>query len=205
VPGAGEDSPLIGLPGEAFDDLIAIVGIAGSGKTYSAGRGSNGAAVPRRGERSEKMKEQPHASSPIPISPGRPEARATAESVRLKHAFQRWLALYSDHGEGRSYCRRGRHFQLRRRASYSAVCRAPPAIGTGSRSGFGHHSEMSGLWVMSRGPSLRFLALLHCRRLHGTYNGLTTGVDVHVLDGDLLLTLTAIALQGLQLHRKRSQ
>jgi DNA helicase HerA-like ATPase len=36
VPGAGEDSPLIGLPGDAFDDRIAIVGTAGSGKTYAA-------------------------------------------------------------------------------------------------------------------------------------------------------------------------
>jgi cysteine sulfinate desulfinase/cysteine desulfurase-like protein len=35
VPGAGEDSPLVGLPADGFDDRIAIVGIAGSGKTYA--------------------------------------------------------------------------------------------------------------------------------------------------------------------------
>ena len=34
--GAGEDSPLVGLPADAFDDRIAIVGTAGSGKTYAA-------------------------------------------------------------------------------------------------------------------------------------------------------------------------
>jgi DNA helicase HerA-like ATPase len=36
VPGAGEDSSLVGLPADAFDDRIAIVGTAGSGKTYAA-------------------------------------------------------------------------------------------------------------------------------------------------------------------------
>ena len=36
VPGAGQNSPLIGLPADAFDDRIAIVGTAGSGKTYAA-------------------------------------------------------------------------------------------------------------------------------------------------------------------------
>ena len=36
VRGAGEDSPLVGLPADAFDDRIAIVGTAGSGKTYAA-------------------------------------------------------------------------------------------------------------------------------------------------------------------------
>ena len=36
VPGACGDSPLIGLPGDAFDDRIAIVGTAGPGKTYAA-------------------------------------------------------------------------------------------------------------------------------------------------------------------------
>jgi DNA helicase HerA-like ATPase len=36
VPGAGEASPLAGLPADAFDDRIAIVGTAGSGKTYAA-------------------------------------------------------------------------------------------------------------------------------------------------------------------------
>jgi hypothetical protein len=36
VPGAVPDSPLIGLPADAFDDRIAIVGTAGSGKTYAA-------------------------------------------------------------------------------------------------------------------------------------------------------------------------
>ena len=36
VPGAGEDPLLVGLPPEAFDDRIAIVGTAGSGKTYAA-------------------------------------------------------------------------------------------------------------------------------------------------------------------------
>jgi hypothetical protein len=57
--------------------------------------------------------------------------------------------------------------------------------------------------LISRGPLHRFF--LHCRRLHGTHKGLTTGIDVHVLDSDLLLPLTAIALQGLQLHRESSQ
>jgi hypothetical protein len=36
VPGAGQDSSLVGLPADAFDDRIAIVGTAGSGKTYAA-------------------------------------------------------------------------------------------------------------------------------------------------------------------------
>jgi uncharacterized protein len=36
VPGAGQHSPLVGLPVDAFDDRIAIVGTAGSGKTYAA-------------------------------------------------------------------------------------------------------------------------------------------------------------------------
>src|SRR5262249_15711022 len=36
VPDAGEASPLVGLPPDAFDDRIAIVGTAGSGKTYAA-------------------------------------------------------------------------------------------------------------------------------------------------------------------------
>jgi Helicase HerA, central domain len=36
VPVAGEDVPLVGLPADAFDDRIAIVGTAGSGKTYAA-------------------------------------------------------------------------------------------------------------------------------------------------------------------------
>jgi len=35
-PGAGEDTALVGLPADAFDDRIAIVGTAGSGKTYAA-------------------------------------------------------------------------------------------------------------------------------------------------------------------------
>jgi hypothetical protein len=33
---AGQNSPLVGLPADAFDDRIAIVGTAGSGKTYAA-------------------------------------------------------------------------------------------------------------------------------------------------------------------------
>jgi DNA helicase HerA-like ATPase len=33
---AGQNSPLGGLPADAFDDRIAIVGTAGSGKTYAA-------------------------------------------------------------------------------------------------------------------------------------------------------------------------
>jgi hypothetical protein len=36
VRGVGEDAPLVGLPADAFDDRIAIVGTAGSGKTYAA-------------------------------------------------------------------------------------------------------------------------------------------------------------------------
>jgi uncharacterized protein len=36
IPGAGEDSPLVSLPADALDDRIAIVGTAGSGKTYAA-------------------------------------------------------------------------------------------------------------------------------------------------------------------------
>jgi Helicase HerA, central domain len=36
VPGAAQESPLAGLPADAFDDRIAIVGTAGSGKTYAA-------------------------------------------------------------------------------------------------------------------------------------------------------------------------
>jgi DNA helicase HerA-like ATPase len=36
VTDAGEASPLVGLPADAFDDRIAIVGTAGSGKTYAA-------------------------------------------------------------------------------------------------------------------------------------------------------------------------
>ena len=36
VPGAAQDSRLAGLPADAFDDRIAIVGTAGSGKTYAA-------------------------------------------------------------------------------------------------------------------------------------------------------------------------
>jgi DNA helicase HerA-like ATPase len=36
APGAGEDSLPVGLPADAFDDRIAIVGTAGSGKTYAA-------------------------------------------------------------------------------------------------------------------------------------------------------------------------
>jgi hypothetical protein len=36
VAGAGQNSPLVGLPADAFDDRIAIVGTAGSGKTYAA-------------------------------------------------------------------------------------------------------------------------------------------------------------------------
>jgi hypothetical protein len=35
VPGAAEDSPVAGLPADALDDRIAIVGTAGSGKTYA--------------------------------------------------------------------------------------------------------------------------------------------------------------------------
>jgi hypothetical protein len=59
--------------------------------------------------------------------------------------------------------------------------------------------------AISRGPLHRFLGFLYCRRVHGTYNGLTTGVDMYMLDCDLLLTLSAIALQGLELHREGSQ
>ena len=33
---AGEAAPLVGLPSDAFDDRIAIVGTVGSGKTYAA-------------------------------------------------------------------------------------------------------------------------------------------------------------------------
>jgi Helicase HerA, central domain len=36
APGAAQESPLAGLPADAFDDRIAIVGTAGSGKTYAA-------------------------------------------------------------------------------------------------------------------------------------------------------------------------
>jgi len=36
LPGAGRDLPLVGLPADAFDDRIAIVGTAGSGKTHAA-------------------------------------------------------------------------------------------------------------------------------------------------------------------------
>ena len=36
APGTGQGSPLAGLPSDAFDDRIAIVGTAGSGKTYAA-------------------------------------------------------------------------------------------------------------------------------------------------------------------------
>jgi hypothetical protein len=36
VAGASQNSPLVGLPVDAFDDRIAIVGTAGSGKTYAA-------------------------------------------------------------------------------------------------------------------------------------------------------------------------
>ena len=33
--GVGQNAPLVGLPADAFDDRIAIVGTAGSGKTYA--------------------------------------------------------------------------------------------------------------------------------------------------------------------------
>ena len=36
VAGDGQNAPLVGLPADAFDDRIAIVGTAGSGKTYAA-------------------------------------------------------------------------------------------------------------------------------------------------------------------------
>jgi hypothetical protein len=36
IPRARQDSPLVGLPVDAFDDRIAIVGTAASGKTYAA-------------------------------------------------------------------------------------------------------------------------------------------------------------------------
>ena len=36
APGTGQGSPLAGLPADAFDERIAIVGTAGSGKTYAA-------------------------------------------------------------------------------------------------------------------------------------------------------------------------
>jgi hypothetical protein len=36
VAGGSRDSPLAVLPTEALDDRIAIVGTAGSGKTYAA-------------------------------------------------------------------------------------------------------------------------------------------------------------------------
>ena len=36
VASVGENAPLVGLPADAFDDRIAIVGTAGSGKTYAA-------------------------------------------------------------------------------------------------------------------------------------------------------------------------
>jgi len=53
-------------------------------------------------------------------------------------------------------------------------------------------------WVISRRPSNRLLGFLRRQRVHCTDDRLTPGVDVHVLDRDLLLTLAAIPLQGLE-------
>jgi hypothetical protein len=41
--------------------------------------------------------------------------------------------------------------------------------------------------------------------VHRTDNRLTAGVDVNMLDRDLLLTLATIPLQGFDLHRERPQ
>jgi hypothetical protein len=52
VPGAAQDSPVAGLPADALDDRIAIVGTAGSGKTYGLKALSNDYSIAARGSRS---------------------------------------------------------------------------------------------------------------------------------------------------------
>src|SRR5215471_15322084 len=51
----------------------------------------------------------------------------------------------------------------------------------------------------------RFLNFVRWTWVHRPNDGLPTSINIHVLDCDLLLTLAAIALQGLKLRRKCPQ
>ena len=85
---------------------------------------------------------------------------------------------------------------------YSAVFLAPPAIGTGSRSGSGLRIGVFG--------SIQFP---HCIKFSlcvldastpwrdGTDNRLSTRMDVHVLHCDLLLALAAVAVERVEQGR----
>ena len=86
---------------------------------------------------------------------------------------------------------------------------APPCIlqrrlprTAGDRHGFPLRVRAPQRSVLSLGNlsrCIRFLPfLLHVRRVHGTDDSLTAGVDVDVLDRDLLLALAAVAIQGLE-------
>ena len=104
-----------------------------------------------------KRKEQPRALRKIstPVCPDRPMLRARSGSAQRKRAFQRQLPPNSGHDGGRSCCRWELRSRPRRHASDNAVCRAPQAIGTGSRCGSGLRNAVSGQGVISRGPSNR--------------------------------------------------
>jgi hypothetical protein len=83
--------------------------------------------------------------------------------------------------------------------------RAPVAFGKDARFGSEPRKEGFGPSVISGRPLNRFVEFLRWPGVHRTDYGLTTGINIHVLDGDLLLTLAAIALQCLNLRRKRPQ
>jgi len=76
--------------------------------------------------------------------PGQPGSRAIAGLEQPNRVFQRWLPLNSSRGGGRSYCRWAHRFPRLHHASYTAVFRAPPAIGTAFQSASGLRNGTSG-------------------------------------------------------------
>ena len=95
----------------------------------------------------------------------------------------------------RSCCRWGRRFQPRHHAFDTGASPAPPAIGMVSRSGSGLRIGLPGSWVgFSRCASPLLSA--PTSRGDGTYDRLSAGMDVDVLDSDVLLTLAAVTVEG---------
>jgi hypothetical protein len=79
------------------------------------------------------------------------------------------------------------------------------AFGRDAHFGSEPRNENFGPSATSGRPLSRFVEFLRWPGVHRTDYGLTTGINIHVLDCDLLLTLAAIALQCLNLRRKRPQ
>ena len=102
-------------------------------------------------------------------------------------------------------CQWAHRFRLHRHAFDSGVCRAPVAFGKDARFGSEPRNEGFGPSATSGRRLNRFVEFLRWPGVHRTDYGLTTGINIHVLDCDLLLTLAAIALQCLNLRRKRPQ